>query len=49
MSPEAFRKSTYSEKSDMWAVGLTFLEMMSGSLPFEGLEYDQMVKSIAGG
>ena len=30
MSPEAYRKSQYSEKRDCWAAGIILYEMLSG-------------------
>lgn len=30
MSPEAYRKSQYSEKSDCWAAGIILYEMLKG-------------------
>lgn len=39
-------KSKYSTKSDLWAVGIIFLEMMMGDLPFKGQEYDTLLKQM---
>ena len=30
MSPEAYYKTTYSEKSDIWALGIILYEMLTG-------------------
>lgn len=30
MSPEAFTKTLYSEKSDVWALGVILYEMLTG-------------------
>lgn len=30
MSPEAFLKTLYSEKSDVWALGVILYEMLTG-------------------
>lgn len=32
MSPEVFNKNEYSEKSDIWALGIILNEMLTGSL-----------------
>lgn len=37
MSPEVFKKNRYSIKSDCWALGMIFLEMLIGDLPFRGI------------
>ena len=47
MSPEAYKKSKYSTKSDCWALGVIFLEMLLGDLPFRGIEYDALVKQLS--
>lgn len=31
MSPEAYTSNAYSEKSDMWAIGIIFYEMLTGT------------------
>lgn len=33
MSPEAYNNSIYSEKSDIWALGIVFHEMLTGTIP----------------
>ena len=33
MSPEAYNDSVYSEKSDIWALGVIFHEMLTGTIP----------------
>lgn len=37
MSPEAYGKSRYSEKSDIWALGVIFHEMLTGRTLDNGL------------
>lgn len=49
MSPEAYRNSNYSEKSDVWALGVILYEMIIGKTPFKGIDYDTMVKNVASG
>jgi serine/threonine protein kinase len=44
MSPEAYRKTVYSFKSDIWACGISIYEMILGSQPFKGLSYDALIK-----
>ena len=31
MSPEAYTSNKYSEKSDIWALGIIFYEMLTGT------------------
>ena len=33
MSPEAYNDSRYSEKSDIWALGIILHEMVTGTIP----------------
>lgn len=35
MSPEALSYSKYSEKSDIWAVGVSIFELLSGQVPWQ--------------
>jgi serine/threonine protein kinase len=38
MAPEVLKGNQYSSKADMWAIGLTFLEMLIGNLPWEAVK-----------
>ena len=38
MSPEAYGKSRYSQKSDIWALGVILYEMLTGTTPDKGLD-----------
>ena len=31
MSPQAYQENIYSEKSDIWSLGITFYEMLTGT------------------
>ena len=31
MSPEAYHNNQYSEKSDIWSIGIIFYEMVTGT------------------
>lgn len=37
MPPEAYIKNFYSEKSDVWAVGMIFYEMLKGATLDKGM------------
>lgn len=40
MSPEAYKENRYSEKSDIWAIGVTLYEMLIGSTCDKGMSMD---------
>lgn len=41
MSPEAFKESKYSEKSDIWAMGVILYEMLHGTTIDAGMNMEQ--------
>ena len=45
MAPELFRKKRADERTDIWAVGVTFFELLSNQRPFTGEGYD-IISSI---
>ncbi len=46
MAPELFRKKKADERTDIWAVGVTFYELICYQRPFTGDGYD-IIRSIA--
>ncbi len=41
MAPESLRDMVYTEKTDVWAYGITIWEIYSlGSIPYPGLTWD---------
>lgn len=47
MSPEVLEnKEGYSEKSDIWSLGLTGIEIATGKMPFEGMKFMESIISI---
>lgn len=46
MSPEAFLYNEYSEKSEVWAIGVTFYECLNGKTFDEGKDMSEVYKEI---
>jgi serine/threonine protein kinase len=38
MAPEVLKGNNYSSKADMWSIGLIFLEMLIGDLPWSNVK-----------
>lgn len=46
MSPETYRNSQYSAKSDVWSIGMVFYEMLVGGQPFANATWESVFKAI---
>lgn len=46
MSPEAYYKTLYSEKSDIWALGIILYEMLEGRTIDHGMPINRYFNSI---
>ena len=46
MSPEALGSYKYSNKSDIWAIGVTFFEMLTGAVPWREKNKKKMLAKI---
>lgn len=46
MSPEAYKENIYSEKSDIWSIGIIFYEMVTGSTFDKGKEIAEVFQAI---
>lgn len=44
MAPEMFLASTYSNKIDIWAIGVVFYEMLFGFHPFQALDFTELIE-----
>ena len=46
MSPQILMKSKYTNKSDVWSIGLIYYEMMHASLPWNSITEDMLINNI---
>ncbi|KAJ5066434.1 sterile20-like kinase isoform b-related [Anaeramoeba ignava] len=46
MSPQMIENNIFSEKEDIWAIGIAALEMAKGEPPFYNLDYEKGCKAI---
>lgn len=42
MAPEIIKENDYSTRGDIWALGLVFLEMLIGKLPWEDVKESEL-------
>ena len=47
MAPEILHNKTYSEKCDIWALGVIMYQLLSGNSPFNASDPEQLEKVIA--
>jgi serine/threonine protein kinase len=46
MAPEIFTGKTYTNKADLWAIGITYYRLLFGRLPFLGKDQPDLWKNI---
>jgi serine/threonine protein kinase len=46
MSPEAYQSNLYSEKSDIWALGVIFYEMLTGRTCDHGMDMKEYLNVV---
>ena len=46
MSPQLLQKEKYSNKSDLWSIGLIFYEMLHGRTPWQANNELQLINAI---
>ena len=47
MAPELLRSERYSEKSDVWSFGIVIYEVVTLSLPYEGMSPISVMRKVA--
>jgi len=48
-APELFKGTFYTEKVDIWALGITMYACLTSSMPFDTNDYESMVQDILNG
>ena len=48
-SPEVWNNETYSQKSDMWSLGVCFYELLALNVPFHGQDMDELFERVVTG
>lgn len=49
MSPERLTGNNYSTDTDLWALGITIIELAYGKMPFAGMGYWDLINFITSG
>jgi serine/threonine protein kinase len=49
MAPEIQKRQLYSNKSDLWSVGIIMFELLAGLPPFTAKTREELQKKIAKG
>jgi calcium/calmodulin-dependent protein kinase I len=48
-APELVRRDPYTEKVDIWAIGITMFACITGTMPFDGGDRDAVLREILNG
>ena len=46
MAPETLFGNSYSYKSDLWALGTLFYEMLFGTTPFHSVDHNVLMNKV---
>lgn len=49
MSPQVLAQKTYTDKADVWSLGVLYYELLFGKLPYYGVTEDALYKNIIKG
>lgn len=49
MAPESLSKAQYSQKSDVWAFGITVIEIVTRKIPFSSFTMSQLATELVHG
>ena len=49
MSPQVLKQKSYSNKTDIWSLGVVYYELLFGKLPYVGKSEDEIFKQITKG
>lgn len=46
MSPQVLKQKSYTEKTDVWSLGVLYYELLFGKLPYHGYSEEELFKNI---
>jgi serine/threonine protein kinase len=46
MSPQLLKNSQYGYKTDVWSLGIIFYELLTGKMPYEAYDPEQLLSKI---
>jgi serine/threonine protein kinase len=49
MAPEVIANKSYDYKADIWSVGVTFFELLTGTYPFQGSSKNEIFQKMRTG
>ena len=46
MAPEVLRRNDYSHSSDIWSIGISYFQLVTGKTPWEGVNQQDILAQI---